>query len=58
VITEVETLIKMAKIAVERIDSGLALGERLDVSPLRQAIFDAEQVLDDVQAYDKTRDRF
>lgn len=57
-LNEVEQLIKMAKIAVERIDSGLALGERLDVSPLRQAIFDAEQILDDVQAYDKTREEY
>lgn len=57
-LNEVEQLIKMAKIAVERIDSGLALGERLDVSPLRQAISDAEQVLEDVEDYDKTREEF
>jgi hypothetical protein len=39
-----ENLIKMAKIACERIDSGLALGERLDLSPLKQAISELEEV--------------
>ena len=43
-INEVNELIKMAKIAVERIDGGFALGERLDVSPLRQAINTAENI--------------
>lgn len=39
-----DNLIKMAKIVCERIDSGLSLGERLDLSPLRQAISDLETV--------------
>ena len=43
-INEVNELIKMAKIAVDRIDGGLALGERLDISPLRQAIETAENI--------------
>jgi hypothetical protein len=43
-INEIEQLIKMSKIAIERIDGGLSLGEKLDVSPLRQAIEEVEQV--------------
>lgn len=54
-LNEVEQLIKMAKIAVERIDSGLALGERLDVSPLRQAINEAEIVLPELECNDKLK---
>jgi septum formation inhibitor-activating ATPase MinD len=50
---EVEQLIKMAKIAVGRIDNRL-----VDVTPLIQAINDAERVLDDVEAYDELREAF
>ena len=44
---EIEQLIKMSKIICERIDAGLALGEKLDMSPLREAIFNAEKALED-----------
>ena len=39
----VSQLLKMSHIACERIDGGLALGEKLDISPLRQAIFEVEK---------------
>ena len=44
---EIEQLIKMSKIICARIDAGLALGEKLDISPLREAIFYAEKALED-----------
>ena len=37
-----DNLIKMSRIICERIDSGFALGERLDLSPLKQAISELE----------------
>ena len=43
-VQQLDNLIKYAKIACERFDSGLAMGEHLDISPLRQAISEAETV--------------
>jgi hypothetical protein len=41
---ELDNLIKMSKLVCSRIDDGLALGEKLDISPLREAIATAENI--------------
>ncbi len=39
---KVDNLLAMAKVVIRRLDRGLALGEKLDISPLREAITDLE----------------
>jgi hypothetical protein len=41
---KLDNIIKYSKVICERVDSGLALGEHLDISPLRQAIIEAETI--------------